>query len=76
SPDDATKPYSYTVNAGPPLSSGDDPLFFELTFAAPGMHPVTIAVWNCGMPTPVTDSVDVWVGYGVYLPLVFKGHTP
>ncbi|GEM_PF-1054018 len=75
-PDDATKPYSYTVNAGPPMSSSDDPLFFDLTFGSPGAHPVTIAVWNCGMPTPVTDSVVVQVWYRVYLPLVFKGRAP
>ncbi len=76
SPDDATKPYSYTVNAGPPLSSSEDPLFFELSFPAAGEYPVTIAVWNCGMATPVTDTVSVQVWYGIYLPVVFKGETP
>ncbi len=79
SPDDAAKPYSYTVSVeGVPILSGqssDDPLEFEHNFNEPGEYEVSIAVWNCGMPEPVTDTITVTVLAPVsrlYLPAVWR----
>jgi hypothetical protein len=78
-PDDADTPYTYTIDYGSgadaPQISSDDPLMLNHTFANTGTHTVEIAVWNCGMTTPVTDSVSVMVGvptYNIYLPLVLR----
>jgi hypothetical protein len=78
-PDDAGKPYSYTVSVdGAPILSGqssDDPLEFHYTFSEPGDFEVSIAVWNCAMPEPVTDSVVVTVlppEYRLYLPAIWR----
>jgi len=65
-PDNAAKPYSYTVDYGdgtPPVtgSSSDDPLTFSYTYTLPGTYPVEIAVWNCDMTEPVTGTVTVVV---------------
>jgi PKD repeat protein len=82
SPDDASKPYTYTVDYGDgsalvPAIAGDDPLVFSHTYAATGTYVVEFAVWNCDMTLPVTDSVQVLismekVGYTVYLPIVIR----
>ncbi len=77
-PANLTTPYTYTINGGPELSSSSNPLAFTLTFSAVGTHTVTIAVWNCAMATPATDSVDVVVaelpsGYlHIYLPVITR----
>jgi len=65
-PDNAAKPYSYTVDYGdgtPPVtgSSSDDPLTFSYAYTLPGTYPVEIAVWNCDMAEPVTGTVTVVV---------------
>ncbi|MBN1659653.1 MAG: carboxypeptidase regulatory-like domain-containing protein [Anaerolineae bacterium] len=65
-PDDASKPYSYTVDYGDetPLvtgSSSDDPLALSHSYAAAGSYTVTVSVWNCDMTEPVADTAVVAV---------------
>jgi hypothetical protein len=83
-PDDAAKPYSYTVDYGDmtvlfPASSSDDPLALSHTYDTPGIYDVTIRVWNCGMAAgqAVSDTLQVEIfssGFGIYLPLVAKNY--
>ncbi len=67
-PEDAAKPYSYTVDYGDgspvvPASSSDDPLALDHTFAATGTYTVEVAVWNCDMAgsEAVTGSLTLTV---------------
>jgi hypothetical protein len=82
-PDDAIKPYSYTVDYGDmtmlfPASSGDDPLALDHIYDTPGVYDVTLRVWNCTMTAgqAVSDTlqVDVRFGLDIYLPLVAKNY--
>jgi hypothetical protein len=73
-PDDAAKPYTYTVDYGTgpstPAGSSADPLVLTHTFATTGTHTVTVSVWNCQMTTPATATVEVEVTeYGVCVDL-------
>jgi hypothetical protein len=64
-PDDASKPYTYTVDYGSghgtPASSSDDPLTFDQTFVTTGAQTVEIAIWNCEMTRAMTDEVSFTV---------------
>ncbi len=65
-PDGFTAPYSYTVDYGDgtaPVggSSGADPLLLHYGYTATGTYTVEIAVQNCAMAEPVTDTVVVVV---------------
>jgi uncharacterized repeat protein (TIGR01451 family) len=64
-PDNAAKPYSYTVltdsGLGSPMTATADPLVFTQTFATTGTHTVEIHAWNCGMTTQVTDVITLTV---------------
>lgn len=65
-PDDATKPYTYTIDYGdgtPVMESTSslDPLTLTHTFATTGTYEVTFSAWNCEMTEPVTSSVTVIV---------------
>jgi carboxypeptidase T len=73
-PDDATKPYTYTISAGLPLTGTADPLGFSLTFGTAGTHTVAIDVWNCALTVPVTSSAEVLVLplHHLYLPIIIK----
>jgi subtilisin family serine protease len=66
-PDDAGKPYSYTVDYGDgtviSASQSADPLILTHTFGVTGTHDVEMAAWNCEMEAPVTDTVALTV-YG------------
>ena len=42
-------------------SSSDDPLALEYTYTEVGTYTVEIAVWNCEMTVPATDTVEVIV---------------
>ena len=81
-PLDLATPYSYglTVNGMPggvEISSAN-PLTFPLVAGEPGTYTVKIAVWNCAMTVPVTDSVPVVVSnpvtprFSIYLPVIVK----
>jgi hypothetical protein len=81
-PDDADKPYDYTVDYGDgtPLvtsSSSADPLALSHTYASSGTFDVVISVWNCDMTVEeaVSDTLPVDIemsGYDIYLPIVAK----
>jgi carboxypeptidase T len=74
-PDGATKPYTYTLASGVPLTSTADPLTVVLSFSAPGSQTVEIAAWNCAMTVPVTGSLQVVVmppPLRFYLPLITR----
>jgi hypothetical protein len=82
-PDNADKPYSYTIDYGSGLGasalSSADPFGFTHTFPITGSYTVTFAAWNCAMTAPVSDSVSFTVyGYGgghfIYLPLVMRSY--
>lgn len=66
-PNNASPPYTYTIDYGTghsaPTISNANPLTAVLdhTFALTGAHRVEIAVWNCDMSEPVTDTADVVV---------------
>ena len=66
-PDNADKPYTYTIVYGDGVSttttSSADPLALSHTFATTGVFTVEIGVWNCSMSASqaVTDSVVVTV---------------
>ena len=64
-PDDATKPYTYTIDyddgVSHTITSSDDPLLLDHTFDTTGTFTVEIAVWNCDMAAPVTDTVSVTI---------------
>ena len=57
-PDEATKPYSYTLDYGDGVapvdgSSSDDPFSFSYTYANAGTYTVIFEAWNCAMIQPV-----------------------
>ena len=64
-PDDATKPYTYTVDYGDGNlfegSSSDDPLTITHTFATAGDFTVGVGALNCTMTETVTDTVSLTV---------------
>ena len=66
-PNDAVKPYSYTVDYGDGTviggSQSADPLILTHTFGVTGTYDVELAAWNCEMEAPVTDTVALTV-YG------------
>ncbi|HEY85133.1 MAG TPA: hypothetical protein G4N96_08500, partial [Chloroflexi bacterium] len=84
SPDDAEKPYTYTINYNDGITatgqSSVDPLTaLSHQFSAVGVYQVEIAVQNSAMTTPVTDSAAVTVSKQpspgdsmIYLPIVLK----
>lgn len=82
SPDDASKPYNYTIDYddGTALvtdTSSDDPLVLDHTFATVDNYNVEIAAWNCGMTAPFTATIAVTVKEPevlIFLPLVLKDH--
>jgi hypothetical protein len=84
-PDDAAKPYTYTIDVGsgptlPNLSTAD-PYLFTHTFPITGTHTITFSAWNCAMIVPQSDSVSVTVSaYGgenfIYLPLALRNYSP
>jgi len=83
-PDNATKPYTYTIDYGmgasAPATSSDDPLELKHTFTVTGTYDVEIAVWNCDMiasqakKDSVTLTVHERTTHKIYLPLVTRNH--
>ena len=79
-PDDATKPYTYTVDYGGGhggvAPSSADPLALSHTWTSTGTHTVEIAVWNCAMTMPLTGTVQVTVSeqptYWIFLPAILR----
>ncbi len=82
-PNEATKPYSYTLDYGDgsaPVdgTSSDDPFSFNYTYAATDTYTVAFWAWNCDMTEPISDTVQVVVtepvseSYTVYLPIVVR----
>jgi len=76
SPDEAGKPYTYTIDFGDGTvitdTSSLDPILFTHAFTTSGWHTVHILVGNAGMTDPVTDVLDVMVLYRYLLPLTAK----
>jgi PKD repeat protein len=75
-PEDATKPYYYTIDYGDGTvisgTSDLDPYPFEHVFTSNGWHTVQISVWNAGMTDPITNSLDILVAYKFLLPITVK----
>jgi subtilisin family serine protease/PKD repeat protein len=64
-PEDAVKPYSYTVDYrdGTVITSSQsaDPLVLTYTFRATGTFDVQVGAWNCDMEAPATGTVTLTV---------------
>ncbi len=80
-PDDATTPYSYTIDYGDgttPMTAttSADPLSLSHTYATSGTYTAEIGVWNCDITVPITDALQVEIAEGpafnLYLPLVLR----
>jgi PKD repeat protein len=75
-PDNAGKPYNYTIDFGDGTVVSDvsniDPQLFNHIYLNSGIFTVQIWVWNTGMVEPVTDFQDVLVSYKVFLPVIAK----
>lgn len=78
-PDNTAKPYTYTVDYsdGAPTvtSSSADPLALSYTWTSTGTYTTQVAVWNCDMTTPQTDTIPINVierAFNIYLPLVLR----
>ena len=66
SPDDAVKPYTYTLDYGegaqPVIAiASSDPLPLPHAFVSPGDYVVEMGVWNSVMTAPVTATLPVTV---------------
>lgn len=64
-PDDASRPYTYTIDFGDGTvltdTSSLDPLSLIHTYVSTGTYTVQIGAWNGGMTGPVTDAVQLTV---------------
>jgi PKD repeat protein len=76
SPDNAAKPYEYTIDFGDGTSltdsSSDDPLVFTHTYTHSGWYTVQVSVKNTGMTNPVIDELSLKVLYRNLLPTISK----
>ncbi len=76
-PDEASKPYSYTVDYGDGTilddNSSDDPLSLAHTFVTTGTYTVKIAVWNCDMTA--AEAVTASLTLTIYEPGTCLGLT-
>jgi PKD repeat protein len=75
-PDNASMPYKYEVDFGDGMvitgTAEMEPLLFYHAFAYGGSYRVQISVKNDVMSEPVTDSLDLYVNYKMFLPLTSK----
>ena len=75
-PDDAGKPYSYTIDFDDGMivtgTSSLDPYYFDHIFTTTGSYAVQIWVVNASMVEPVTEVIDIIVEHKVFLPLSIK----
>ena len=75
-PDNAAKPFYYDIDFGDgTVITGTyefEPLLFFHVFTSGGAYTVRISVKNAGMSEPVSDSLDVYVNYRIFLPLALK----
>lgn len=74
-------PYSYTIDYGDGITATaigvEAMLTLTHTFAAVRTYTVQVAVWNCSMTAPVTDTMEVMINprpfnFTTYLPLLIK----
>ena len=80
SPDNATTPYTYTVDFGDSSqpstgSTNSDPFYFSHTFPLTGTFTTTFSAWNLNLVVPVTDTVTLDIGlppYQFFIPLVIR----
>lgn len=82
-PDDTTKPYTYTVSFGDgtapvTTTSSSDPLTLTHSFAATGTFATQLSIWNCDITEAVTGTATVVVEAccHLYLPLVVTNSAP
>ncbi len=77
-PGNLTLPYTYTINSGAALSGVQNPFTVTLSFDIVGTHTVEVAVLNCAMTSPITETLEVFVRqpplykYRVFLPTLLK----
>jgi hypothetical protein len=81
-PDDATPPYTYTIDGGQPMTVMQNTVSFTRTYVITGTKTVTFAAWNCAMTLPVTESITFEVlprpgpeDVYIFLPLVLRNYS-
>ena len=76
SPDDAYKPYMFTIDYGDGtvqnFVANLDPIPLSHVYEMGGQYTLNISVQNEGMTEPVTDSLEIFVGYKLFLPITLK----
>jgi PKD repeat protein len=75
-PDNASKPYAYTIDFGDGMvitgTSVTEPLLFSHIYTSGGSQFIQISVINDVMAEPVSDSLDVYVNFKIFMPLTSK----
>ncbi|MFZ2097390.1 MAG: M14 family zinc carboxypeptidase [Anaerolineales bacterium] len=75
-PDNATKPYTFTIDYGDgtvqSFVSNLDPIPLSHVYDSGGHYTLQISVQNDGMTEPVFDSLDIFIGYKLFLPTTTK----
>jgi carboxypeptidase T len=76
SPDDAAKPFSYSLDFGDGTvvtgTSEMEPLFFYHVFITGGVYTAQAAVKNEAMPDPIFDTLTIYVNFEMFLPFTTK----
>ncbi len=76
SPDNAQKPYDYTIDFGDGTvissTSNLDPLPLSHIYLHGGTYPVVIAVLNETMTSPATDTIEIKIFYSYFVPISMK----
>ncbi len=78
-PQNATYPYTYTIDNDPPQTIAQNVVTFTRTYATTGTQTVALAAWNCDMTDPITGSLTFTVlpkptptPHFIFLPLVLR----
>jgi carboxypeptidase T len=75
-PNNATKPYTYTIDFGDGSVLTDistmDPLPLSYEYNHPGAYTVKISLQNAGMALPVSDALELEVVLQFFLPVIRK----
>ena len=81
-PETAVSPYTYTVsiNNTAVITAqvvDNNPFTFTHTFAEPGVYTTAVEVWNCGLASPISGTLNVTIlpareRHKLYLPVLGK----
>ncbi|MBN2007038.1 MAG: M4 family metallopeptidase [Anaerolineae bacterium] len=75
-PLDAARPFTYTINAGSPMTTLNNTVSFTRTGDLVGIHSILFAAWNPVMSEPVTTTWQYEIiahsEHRIYLPLILR----